>query len=107
MQKPILLVGCSVESGLLPRALRPWTRDLTSRPPQGKHTFYVGLRVESRHHLQSVCLQDVVSVDQIDENSLGLFWLVSATASTLQPRLSPKRFSSNDDDEMMTMFNKK
>ncbi|GBL89369.1 hypothetical protein AVEN_225885-1 [Araneus ventricosus] len=34
-------------------------------------------------------------------------WLVSATASTLQPRLSPKRFSSDDDDEMMTTFNTK
>ncbi|GBN26662.1 hypothetical protein AVEN_21182-1 [Araneus ventricosus] len=32
----------------------------------------VGLRVERRHHLQSVCLQDVVLVDQIDENRLGL-----------------------------------
>ncbi|GBL75802.1 hypothetical protein AVEN_155085-1 [Araneus ventricosus] len=32
----------------------------------------VGLRVERRHHLQSVCLQDVVLVDQTDENRLGL-----------------------------------
>ncbi|GBN84789.1 hypothetical protein AVEN_182399-1 [Araneus ventricosus] len=32
----------------------------------------VGLRVERRHHLQSVCLQDVASVDQTDENRLGL-----------------------------------
>ncbi|GBO00424.1 hypothetical protein AVEN_77217-1 [Araneus ventricosus] len=32
----------------------------------------VGLRVERRHHLQSVCLQDVVSLDQADENRLGL-----------------------------------
>ncbi|GBO10849.1 hypothetical protein AVEN_146744-1 [Araneus ventricosus] len=29
----------------------------------------VGLRVERRHHLQSVCLQDVVLVDQTDEKS--------------------------------------
>ncbi|GBN22354.1 hypothetical protein AVEN_125388-1 [Araneus ventricosus] len=32
----------------------------------------VGLRVESRHHLQRVCLQDIVLVDQTDENRLGL-----------------------------------
>ncbi|GBN88776.1 hypothetical protein AVEN_38849-1, partial [Araneus ventricosus] len=31
----------------------------------------VGLCFE-RHHLQSVCLQDVVLVDQTDENRLGL-----------------------------------
>ncbi|GBM83642.1 hypothetical protein AVEN_38002-1 [Araneus ventricosus] len=30
------------------------------------------IRVERRHHLQSVCLQDVVLVDQTDENQLGL-----------------------------------
>ncbi|GBM49256.1 hypothetical protein AVEN_71003-1 [Araneus ventricosus] len=65
----------------------------------------VGLRVERRPHLQSVCLQDVVLVDQTDENRLGLT-LVSATASTLQPSLIPKRFSS-DDDEMMPTFNTK
>ncbi|GBN06501.1 hypothetical protein AVEN_113831-1 [Araneus ventricosus] len=29
----------------------------------------IGLRVECRRHLQSVCLQDVVSVDQTDEKS--------------------------------------
>ncbi|GBM37127.1 hypothetical protein AVEN_103226-1 [Araneus ventricosus] len=50
--------------------------------------YEVGLRVERRHHLQSVCLQDVDLVDQTDENSLRLS----------QPRLSPKRFSSDDDD---------
>ncbi|GBM67508.1 hypothetical protein AVEN_204529-1 [Araneus ventricosus] len=32
----------------------------------------VGLRVERRRHLQSVCLQGVVSEDQTDENRLGL-----------------------------------
>ncbi|GBL91331.1 hypothetical protein AVEN_203483-1 [Araneus ventricosus] len=36
------------------------------------HRHMLGLRVERRHHLQSVCLQDVVLVDQIDENRLGL-----------------------------------
>ncbi|GBL78500.1 hypothetical protein AVEN_42982-1 [Araneus ventricosus] len=35
-------------------------------------SFTVGLRVERRRHLQSVCLQDVVLVDQTDENCLGL-----------------------------------
>ncbi|GBM48470.1 hypothetical protein AVEN_98999-1 [Araneus ventricosus] len=34
--------------------------------------FKVGLRVERRHHLKSVCLQDVVLVDQTDENRLEL-----------------------------------
>ncbi|GBN16043.1 hypothetical protein AVEN_259983-1, partial [Araneus ventricosus] len=32
----------------------------------------VGLRVERRQHLQSVCLQGVDLVDQTDENRLGL-----------------------------------
>ncbi|GBN45326.1 hypothetical protein AVEN_156987-1 [Araneus ventricosus] len=64
----------------------------------------IRLRVDRRHHLQSICLQDVVLADQTDENLLGLSLVASATASTLQPRLSPKRFSSDDDDddEMMS-----
>ncbi|GBN96760.1 hypothetical protein AVEN_173332-1 [Araneus ventricosus] len=32
----------------------------------------VGLRAERRHHLQTVCLQDAVLVDQTGENRLGL-----------------------------------
>ncbi|GBL83630.1 hypothetical protein AVEN_196451-1 [Araneus ventricosus] len=32
----------------------------------------VGLRVERRHRLQSVCLQDFVLVDRTDENRLVL-----------------------------------
>ncbi|GBN32537.1 hypothetical protein AVEN_113281-1 [Araneus ventricosus] len=32
----------------------------------------VGLRVERRHHLQSVCLQDVVLMDQTNESHLVL-----------------------------------
>ncbi|GBM20187.1 hypothetical protein AVEN_5704-1 [Araneus ventricosus] len=32
----------------------------------------VGLRVECRHSLKSVCLQDVILKDQTDENRLGL-----------------------------------
>ncbi|GBM47026.1 hypothetical protein AVEN_152799-1 [Araneus ventricosus] len=55
----------------------------------------VGLRVERQHHLQSVCGQDVFTVDQTDKK----VWLVGATASTLQPRLSSKRFSADDDDD--------
>ena len=35
-------------------------------------SFTVGLHVERRRHLQNVCFQDVVSVDQTDENRLGL-----------------------------------
>ncbi|GBN45323.1 hypothetical protein AVEN_156985-1 [Araneus ventricosus] len=56
----------------------------------------VGLRVERRHHLHSVCLQDFVSVDQTDENCFGL-------------SLVGQRFSSDDDDydEMMMKFNTK
>ncbi|GBN58680.1 hypothetical protein AVEN_191510-1 [Araneus ventricosus] len=42
----------------------------------------VGLGVERRHHLQSVCLQDVVSVDQTDDS-----------ATLASARFSPKRFS--------------
>ncbi|GBM40661.1 hypothetical protein AVEN_111288-1 [Araneus ventricosus] len=54
----------------------------------------VGLRVERRYHLQSVYLQDVVSVDRTHKNRLGLSLLVSATASTLQTQ----------NDEMITTF---
>ncbi|GBN10070.1 hypothetical protein AVEN_54692-1 [Araneus ventricosus] len=43
--------------------------DTKSRPEPCKE---LGLRVERRHHLQSVCLQDVVLLDQTDENRLGL-----------------------------------
>ncbi|GBO16296.1 hypothetical protein AVEN_238799-1 [Araneus ventricosus] len=44
--------------------------------------------------------QDVVLVDQTAENRWGKDWLVNATTFTLQPRLIPKRLSS--DDEMIT-----
>ncbi|GBM13481.1 hypothetical protein AVEN_40417-1 [Araneus ventricosus] len=69
----------------------------------------VGLRVERRHHLKSVYLQDVVLVDQTDENSLGLSLVGQCYSIHLTPRLSPKRFSSydDDDDENMTTFNTK
>ncbi|GBO37390.1 hypothetical protein AVEN_272440-1 [Araneus ventricosus] len=45
------------------------------------------LRVERRHHLQSVCLQDVVLVNQTDENRLGLslvgqYYSIHLTAQT-------------------------
>ncbi|GBM66533.1 hypothetical protein AVEN_179158-1 [Araneus ventricosus] len=54
----------------------------------------IGLRVERRHPLQGVCLQDFVLVEQIEENRLGL-------------SLVGQRFSSEDDadDEMLTTFN--
>ncbi|GBM62617.1 hypothetical protein AVEN_187026-1 [Araneus ventricosus] len=52
----------------------------------------VGLRVEHRHHLQSVCLQDVIIVDQTDENRLGLSLVNILEANTLK---------------MMTTFNTK
>ncbi|GBL77081.1 hypothetical protein AVEN_12726-1 [Araneus ventricosus] len=38
--------------------------------PNYRNSGNVGLRVERRHHLQSVCLQDVVLVDQTDEKSV-------------------------------------
>ncbi|GBM87335.1 hypothetical protein AVEN_133986-1 [Araneus ventricosus] len=59
----------------------------------------IGLCVERRHHLQSVCLQDVVSVDQIDENRLRLSLVGQCHSIHLTLRLSPKRFSCDDDDE--------
>ncbi|GBO35467.1 hypothetical protein AVEN_111902-1, partial [Araneus ventricosus] len=61
-----------------------------------------GLRVERRHHLQSVCLQDVVLGDQTDEKS-GWSLLQHPPYSSD----SPKRFSSDDDNKMMTTFNTK
>ncbi|GBN16950.1 hypothetical protein AVEN_185101-1, partial [Araneus ventricosus] len=47
----------------------------------------------------SVFLQDVVLVDRIDENRLWLSLVGQYTASTSQPRLRSKRFSSDDDDD--------
>ncbi|GBM37767.1 hypothetical protein AVEN_25881-1 [Araneus ventricosus] len=62
----------------------------------------VGLRVERRHHLQSVCLQDFVLVDQVDEIRLGLSLSLDQTDeksgwSVLQhppysPDLAPSEF---------------
>ncbi|GBN18139.1 hypothetical protein AVEN_138607-1, partial [Araneus ventricosus] len=43
----------------------------------------VGTRVERRHHLQSVCFQDVVLVDQTDENRLGLSLVAVALTNRL------------------------
>ncbi|GBN08134.1 hypothetical protein AVEN_170213-1 [Araneus ventricosus] len=48
----------------------------------------VGLRVDRRHHLQSVCLQDVVLVVQTDEKS-GLSVLQHPPYS---PDLAPSDF---------------
>ncbi|GBM48745.1 hypothetical protein AVEN_193440-1 [Araneus ventricosus] len=65
----------------------------------------VGLRVECRHHLQNVCLQDVVLVYQADEKS---GWSV-LQHPPYSPDLAPSNFhiTSNDDNEMMTTFNTK
>ncbi|GBL74376.1 hypothetical protein AVEN_235344-1 [Araneus ventricosus] len=68
----------------------------------------VGLRVEHRHHLQSVCFQDVVLVDQTHENRLGisLGCKVDAVALTnqtfhlfgpLKQHLGGKNFADEDD----------
>ncbi|GBL92388.1 hypothetical protein AVEN_174684-1 [Araneus ventricosus] len=71
--------------------------------------YTIGLRVERRHHLQSVCLQDVVLVLQADENRLGISLEGQCYSIHFTARLSPKRLSSDDDDEdeMMTTFNTK
>ncbi|GBN72838.1 hypothetical protein AVEN_136705-1, partial [Araneus ventricosus] len=68
----------------------------------------VGLHVERRHLLQSVCIQDVVLVDQTDENRLGLSLVckVDAVALTnktfhlfgpLKQHLGGKHFADDDD----------
>ncbi|GBM73329.1 hypothetical protein AVEN_258873-1 [Araneus ventricosus] len=64
--------------------------------------------VERRHHLQSVCLQDVVLVNQTDENRLGpsMGCKVDAVALTnqtfhlfgpLKQHLGGKHFADDDD----------
>ncbi|GBL92273.1 hypothetical protein AVEN_35826-1 [Araneus ventricosus] len=55
-----------------------------------------GVRVERRHHLQSVCFQDVVLVDQTDEKSS---WSVLSFIvwSTKKQHLGSKRFGDDDD----------
>ncbi|GBM04946.1 hypothetical protein AVEN_126096-1 [Araneus ventricosus] len=67
------------------------------------------IRVERRHHLQNVCLHDVVSVGQTDENRLGISLVGQCYSIHITARLGPKRFSSHDDngDEMMKTFNTK
>ncbi|GBL77154.1 hypothetical protein AVEN_12784-1 [Araneus ventricosus] len=77
-------------------ASREWASLLLTRYFRSFSEDRVGLRVERRHHLQSVCLQDVILLDQTDKNRLGL-------------SLAGQRFLSddNDDDEMMTTFNTK
>ncbi|GBL98386.1 hypothetical protein AVEN_187725-1 [Araneus ventricosus] len=54
----------------------------------------VGLHVERRRHLQSVCLQDVVLVDQTDENrlELSLGCQVDAAALTNQTFTYPRTY---------------
>ncbi|GBN55262.1 hypothetical protein AVEN_184273-1, partial [Araneus ventricosus] len=67
-----------------------------------------GVRVECLHHLQSVCLQDVVLVDQTDENRLELSLdckvdAVSMTNQTfhlfcpLKQHLGGKHFADDED----------
>ncbi|GBN58717.1 hypothetical protein AVEN_83864-1 [Araneus ventricosus] len=48
----------------------PYREDTTSSRMRG--CSIIGLRVQRHHHLQRVCLQDVVLVAQTDENRLGL-----------------------------------
>ncbi|GBL83544.1 hypothetical protein AVEN_196384-1 [Araneus ventricosus] len=64
-----------------------------------------GLRVECRHHLQSVCLQDVVLVDQTDEDSFGRslvgqcysIHLRAHLFGPLKQHLGSKHFADDDD----------
>ncbi|GBN09949.1 hypothetical protein AVEN_28428-1 [Araneus ventricosus] len=51
----------------------------------------VGLRVECLHHLQIVCLQYVVSLDQTDKNRLGSGWSV-LQHPPYSPDLAPSDF---------------
>ncbi|GBO27574.1 hypothetical protein AVEN_100141-1 [Araneus ventricosus] len=53
--------------------------------------------VERRHHLQSVCLQDVVLVDQTDDNRLGLSLVIILEAKTLQMMTSFNRSPTVDE----------
>ncbi|GBO44692.1 hypothetical protein AVEN_109895-1, partial [Araneus ventricosus] len=59
----------------------------------------VGLRVGRRHHLQSVCLQDVVLVDQTDEKSGWSVLQHSPYSPDLDPskHLGGKHFADDDD----------
>ncbi|GBN78549.1 hypothetical protein AVEN_261591-1 [Araneus ventricosus] len=68
----------------------------------------VGLHVERRHHLQSVCLQDVVLEDQTDKNMLGAKsgWSVLqhppyrpdlSLFGLLKQHLGGKHFADDDD----------
>ncbi|GBM02096.1 hypothetical protein AVEN_190538-1 [Araneus ventricosus] len=67
--------------------------------------YEVGLCVERRRHLQSVCQQDVISVDQTDGNRLGLClvgqcYSIHLTAQTYRPlkqHLEGKHFADDDD----------
>ncbi|GBO04105.1 hypothetical protein AVEN_149623-1 [Araneus ventricosus] len=100
-----------------PAATHPYTR---GTPPRGTPQFQlhkipwvavsstVGLRVERRHHLQSVCLEDVVLVDQTDEKSgwsvlqhppysPGLAPSDFHLFSPLKQHLEGKHFTDDDD----------
>ncbi|GBN44949.1 hypothetical protein AVEN_163067-1 [Araneus ventricosus] len=62
----------------------------------------VGLHVERRHHLQSVCLQDVVLVDQTDENRLVLSLVKRISRRIL---LGPPDGSHNQDHFRNCLYN--
>ncbi|GBN95888.1 hypothetical protein AVEN_152135-1 [Araneus ventricosus] len=50
----------------------------------------IGFRVERRHHLQSVCLQDVLLADQTDENRLGLSLVSQCYSIHLTAQICPQ-----------------
>ncbi|GBM53548.1 hypothetical protein AVEN_254439-1 [Araneus ventricosus] len=64
-----------------------------------RHT--VGLRVERRHHLQSVCLQDVVLVEQTDENRLGLSLVEMRVGLGFGPEVPGSKPDSTEDPACM------
>ncbi|GBM39600.1 hypothetical protein AVEN_201583-1 [Araneus ventricosus] len=119
-EEPMPLKEFSALDGL-PRSLlesrtsEPFVPSLPQSPRRLHKILWVAVSSTSiicvgrHHHLQSVCLQDVVLVEQTDENSFGLSLVGQSTASALQPRLSPKLSSSNDDDndKMIKTFNTK
>ncbi|GBM64720.1 hypothetical protein AVEN_205920-1 [Araneus ventricosus] len=66
---------CWFQIGICRREKNLYARELELYASLAKRSILilrynkVGFRVERRHHLQSVCLQDVVLVDQTDEKS--------------------------------------
>ncbi|GBO19515.1 hypothetical protein AVEN_255991-1 [Araneus ventricosus] len=103
-------------------SLKKNPKDTRASPQFHLHKFFsvavsytLGLRVERRHHLRSVSLQDVDTVDKTDENRLvlGLGCKVAALALTnqtfhlfcpLKQHLGGKRFIDDDDVQIEVLL---